>query len=513
MGSLRGAPPSAGAAMLNALWLIALRPLSMAAICTLIFAAGEAAAAGPAPCAALQGQRISDALITGAEVVAATAAAPEYCKVSALIAPQLKFELRLPSKWNGKFHYSGGGGFDGVIRPLNPGVIAQGYADVTSNGGHDGNNSSFAHDPDALDLFVHRSIPTVAAAAKAILRQHYGAPPVRSYFEGCSAGGREALTAALRYPDLFDGVIAGSPARTSPIALMQRGARAAAAPGAFISPGKMAMVHKAVLARCDTADGLADDIVSNWTCRFDPKTLRCPGGAETGENCLSDPQIAVFTALTAPITLAGVTEAGFSMNGSETLPGGWDRMAFGKPVPAFESVVNSYVRDFIAKDATVDAMAYDFSAHEKELKALYELWEVTPAIAPFAKRGKLILWSGAGDPGVPPMGTLGYYKAFVANVGGQAKADASMRFYFFGGVGHCRGGAGADRTDALLPALDAWVTKGEAPEGLVATKIDPQTGAPLLSRPLCAYPTYARYKGTGDVNAAASFTCVAASGK
>ncbi|WP_068874669.1 MULTISPECIES: tannase/feruloyl esterase family alpha/beta hydrolase [unclassified Phenylobacterium] len=489
-----------------------MRASLLAAASLVLGVASEAAAApSPAECVGLNGQQIAGAAITDAVVVGATPLAPEYCKVSGLIAPELKFELRLPNSWNGKLHYSGGGGFDGVIRPLNPGVLAQGYGDVASNGGHDGNNSTFARDPQKLTLFVRESVPTVTPVAREVMRRYYGSAPVRAYFEGCSAGGREALTAAIHNPDLFDGVIAGAPARTSPIALMQRAARLAALPGATISPTKMAMVHKAVMARCDAKDGLADGIVSDWSCRFDPKTLRCPGGVDAGDTCLSDAQVAVLTALTSPITLAGgrKTELGYYMNGAETLPGGWDRMAFG-PTSAFVSTVNSYVKDFIAKDVTVDAMGYDFNAHAREVMALYDLWEVTANISPFARRGKLIVWTGAGDPGVPPAGTLGYYKDFVSNVGGKAKADASMRFYFFGGVGHCRGGTGADRTDALLPALDAWVTQGRAPQSLTATRIDAETGKTLFSRPLCPYPTYAHYKGTGDVTAASSFRCVAA---
>ncbi|WP_068874688.1 MULTISPECIES: tannase/feruloyl esterase family alpha/beta hydrolase [unclassified Phenylobacterium] len=481
------------------------------------------AVAAPLVCEALQERWVAGAQITAAHIVPASATAPAYCRVAATIAPELRFEVRLPVEWNGKFHYSGGGGWNGVIRPVNPSVLAQGYADVASNGGHDAKgqtdaekaaDGTFARDRDALRLWAWESVPTVTPAAKAIVEAAYGAPPERAYFEGCSTGGREGLLTALRRPDLFDGVIAGAPGSAGGYAQMQRAARFAAAPGALITPSKMAFVHRAVLSACDTtaADGLADGIVSNWAaCRFDPRRLRCPDGAEGGEQCLSDPQLAVLLSLTSPVTVAGgrFTEPGYLLNGPPTSPGQWDRVAFGDP-SVFRRYVDGFVKHFLAKDTQVDALAYDLNTHGAEFMAVRDLGDVAvdADLSAFARRGKLLLWTGAGDPMVPTSRTVNYYKAVVAKAGGRARAERFMRFYVLGGVAHCGGGGGADRVDALLPALDAWVTKGRPPAGLTAVRRDLVTGAPALSRPLCPYPTYARYLGKGDPAVAASFRCV-----
>ncbi|MGE0410250.1 MAG: tannase/feruloyl esterase family alpha/beta hydrolase, partial [Amphiplicatus sp.] len=262
------------------------------------------------------------------------------------------------------------------------------------------------------------------------------------------------------------------------------------------------------------ADGLVDGVVSNWAaCHFDPKKLRCPGGADAGDACLSDPQLAVIESLTSPIeTPGGRMEPGYFLSGTETRPGAWDSYLFGAP-SRYERFSGSFVRDFLAKDSTVDPFTYGLNEHPREFDAFYELQEATPHLRAFLERGKLILWTGAGDPSSPPATIVNYYNAVVDEVGGRAEADASVRFYMLGGVGHCGGGVGADRVDALLPALDAWATKNKPPKNLVATKLDPKTGDMVLSRPLCSYPDYPRYRGSGDPNEARSFTCVKSTGR
>ncbi len=242
------------------------------------------AAAAKVDCAGLGGQTIGGASIVAATDVAATPTLAAYCKVQGLIAPKLNFELRLPADWNHKLHYGGGGGYNGAIPPVTAPALNAGYAQVSSDSGHQGNglDASFAlNDPQAAQLFGIAVGADGDGAALEIVKAHYGSRPMKSYFEGCSNGGREALMNVQRYPTLFDGVIARAPAYNwvGFMGQFNRTAKALAAPGGAMPPAKVATLSNAVLAACDSLDGLADGVVSNLqACHFDPQTLRCPGG-------------------------------------------------------------------------------------------------------------------------------------------------------------------------------------------------------------------------------------------
>ncbi|WP_068874793.1 MULTISPECIES: tannase/feruloyl esterase family alpha/beta hydrolase [unclassified Phenylobacterium] len=488
-------------------------------------AASARAAPGPAACAQFATYGRSEAEILTTRWVPAEGGTPAYCKVSALIRPQLRLEVRLPATWNGKLHYAGSGGFGGQITPVSPAVLAQGYASVASNSGHDGKGAtsqeiardmSFARDDATAVLqLALLSVPTAAAAAKRLTGAYYGRPPAQTYFEGCSQGGREGVVSALRFPSLFDGIIAGAPGlhMTATFAFGQRNARLIHAPGAMLSAAKLKTLNDAVLRHCDTvaADGLVDGIVSNWAaCRFDPATLRCPGGAEGGDGCLSDPQLAAVNALANPFTAAkgALRFGGYPLNGTQGLPGEWDYWEFA-PVGRHLASLPSVFANLFAKDPGVDALAWDLEANALTARAVRDLFDVNDADLRAFQRagGKLILWQGAGDPTTSTPDTVTYYEDVVRTVGGRASADSFARLYVAGGVSHCRGGPGADSRDALLPALDAWVTKNAAPGPLAARRLEPATGRQVLSRPLCPFPAYARYRGQGDPAVARSFVC------
>jgi hypothetical protein len=470
-----------------------------------------------AACDAMSGKSIAGSTVTGATLVAATATVPEYCKVTALIAPKLNFEVRMPSEWNGKMHYSGGGGFNGSISPIDARAVTEGYVNVASDSGHTAAgtlDASFAfNDPTALELFGPLSVPTVAAATKEIIKTRYGTMPTRSYFQGCSTGGREGLSVALRFPTMFDGVIAGAPARqyAPTYAHTQRTLKLLAAPGGAVSPAKSLLVSQAVLAACDTvaADGVVDGVVSNpQACNFDPHTLRCPGGADTGDTCLSDAQIAVLDAHTSPNTTANgaLSYAGFPYSGMESPQ--WDAWILGTPSIHFLFALTS-VRNLLAKDLNADPMTYDYNANAGVVQAVSSIIDVTDSnLSRFASvGGKIITYHGWGDAAVTPRQSADYYNGMVASAGGRSQADAFARYYVLPGVGHCAGGPGADDLGDMLPALDKWVTAGTAPDAMVAKKLNATTGATEMSRPLCAYPKYSRYNGSGDPNAASSYTC------
>jgi len=246
--------------------------------------ANGALATAEQACSTLSGKTLAGARVTAAAMVGASGAVPTYCKVSATIDPQLNLELRLPQQWNGKLYYGGGGGYNGAVPALsglNLTALQQGYATVNSDSGHAGNvfSADFAlTDTNAANLFGSLSVPTVASSAKEMVLAAYGKAPDKSYFEGCSNGGREGLMAAERNPNLFDGVIARAPAYNwvGLLGQFNRTAKAIAALGGQFSNAKLALLSKSVRDSCDANDGIVDGVVSNpQSCTFDPAVLRC----------------------------------------------------------------------------------------------------------------------------------------------------------------------------------------------------------------------------------------------
>jgi len=469
-------------------------------------------------CPGLKGKDVAGAIIVEAVRVIPNGVIPSFCKLSALVPPKLKFELRLPVNWNGKLHYSGSGGNGGRIGPVNFSVLVEGYADVSSNTGHDspdGVDTSFAlDDPTAVLNLALLAVPTVTEASKEVVRVFYGKVPTHIYMEGCSNGGREGVMSALRFPTLFDGVIAGAPGinKVAINAFVQHAMRSISAPGGMLNNSKLKLLNDAVLESCDTvaADGLVDGVISNWeACRFDPARLRCRGGADSGDSCLSDNQLNSIRALTEPhaVALGELPHPGYPLVGTQGLPGQWDRWWF-SPEAAQRMTMTNNIRNLFAQDSSVDPLTWDLEANALRVIALRDLFDVNdPNLDSFRLAGgKLIMWVGAGDPTVPVRQVAKYYRSVVSTLG-AAEADTFLKLYVLGGVGHCRGGAGADQPVHLLSALDDWVTKGKVPEHLIAKKSDAAADAIPLSRPMCPYPKFPRYNGTGDPNSASSFSC------
>jgi len=488
---------------------------------------------GPGHISAQQAcDRLDGKTIGGAELSAATVAAsgplPTYCKVNGMIAPALNFEMRLPDEWNGKLYYGGGGGYNGSIPPVPAAALDQGYAAVASDSGHQGSGLSadFARtDTFAAQMFGSLSVPTVMSTALEAVNAAYGQAPTRSYFEGCSNGGREALMAVQRNPNLFDGVIARAPAWNW-VGLMghfNRNARMLAGPGGAFSPAKTALVAARVRSACDALDGIEDGVVSNpaacTAARIDIGALRCAGGTDTGDTCLSDPQLAVVNSWTTDAAFAGsptFRNAGWSLTGNEDDPGAWPLWLTGggDVTSALQFLFqDTTVKNYLARDPSADSLAYvPWTQNQNALYAMAALNDATNAdIRPFIRSGgKLILWHGANDAALSINSTAAYY-ANVRTAVGAADTAAATRFYVAPGVNHCAGGPGADSAD-LLSALDEWVTQDNAPATLRAEKLD-ASGAVDFSRPLCQYPQYPRYTGpANDADAAklaANYTCTA----
>ena len=345
-------------------------------------------------CATLSGKTIGGATLT-TTFVPASGKVPMYCKVNGTLAPALNFEIRLPDAWNGKLYYAGGGGYDGVMTELVVPPLLQGYAEVVSDSGHqgDGMSAAFAlNDTFAAQLFGSFSVPTVMSTALKTVTAAYGVPPAKSYFEGCSNGGREALMTVQRNPNLFDGVIARSPGYNwvGFMGAFNRTAKALAAPGAAFTRAKTALLAKHVREACDGLDGIVDGVVANpamCTAKVvNIAALRCAGGADTGDMCLSDAQLAVVKAWTTDAVFAGndtFQSKGYNLTGNED-----DPMGFGLWVSGdgdlkkagqymFQDTSVKYV---LARDPNADSLKYVWDKNQSALYSMAALNDATQQI-------------------------------------------------------------------------------------------------------------------------------------
>lgn len=428
------------------------------------------------------------------------------------------FEIALPDRWNGRFLFQGGGGLNGSIRPpLGPQAtgdtpaISRGFAVVSTDSGHKGGSfdGSFQRDQEAALNFSHGSVGKVTMAAKAIIDRHYGRAPARSYYVGCSTGGREGMLASQRFPDQFDGIVAGAPAmRTgrSNLGLVwanylftqiaPKGADGKPEPNKLFSPAERKLVSDAIVASCDAKDGLKDGMIHNTRqCSFDPAALTCKG-AKT-DSCLTSEQ--------ADALARGFAGPKNSRGHQSYVPFPWDsgigaeNVAIGgilttgakSPVfPAFTEKLNiDEFEDRLSSDASDRLQATAYWANLNSY---------------FARGGKILFYHGVSDPWFSANDTVDYYQRMAQSSGGMEKVRAqSSRAFLVPGMGHCSSGAATLDQFDLLQAVVDWVENGKAPEKVIAGG----SAFPGRTRPLCAYPQYAHYKGQGNPEDAANFEC------
>ena len=427
------------------------------------------------------------------------------------------FAVALPDDWNGRLLMQGGGGLNGRVAPPVGGVaagdtpaLARGFAVVTTDTGHEGAvfDASFMRDQQAGLDFAYVAVGRVALAAKDVVARYYGRPAAKAYFAGCSTGGREGMLMAQRYPAYFDGIIAGAPAmRTGHSNLAVRAMRVAfnrlappdaagkPQPALAFSDADRKAVVQGLLDACDANDGAKDGLIFDTRgCRFSPASLACKGPKADG--CLSAPQVAAIEkAFAGPrdskgrqvypkfLYDTGIVTAGPGIPGI-LMPNAGSPVP---PVPGFEQDVDAEAR----------------VAEEDAQQALTDTASWTN-LSTFAGRGgKLLFFHGVSDPWFSAMDTVEYYERLGTTNGGADAVRGWSRLFLSPGMGHCGGGAGAlDRFDLLTPLVE-WVEKGTAPDAVPATG----RSAPGRSRPLCAYPQHAHYKGTGDPEALASYEC------
>jgi feruloyl esterase len=436
---------------------------------------------------------------------------PEFCRVAASLKPtsdsDIGIEVWLPAAgWNGRLQSVGNGAWAGSISyPAMAAAVAAGFAAASTDTGHTGNNANFipGHPEKVVD-FAYRAVHEMTVAAKAIIGAYYGSGPKFSYWSGCSTGGRQALTAAQRYPGDYDGILGGAPAI---YATRLQGTQVWAAQvvhkdeASYIPPAKYPLLHNAVLQQCDALDGVKDGVLeSPAACKFDPKVLTCKDA--DGASCLTAPQAEAAARL-----YAGPKD---SRTGQPLFPGlapgselGWATLAGPRPMSLADELYKHLVFANPSWDFKTLNPETDFARAEKAIGSTLDA--IDPNLKPFVDRGgKLLMYHGWSDPGISPFNSVRYYENVVKTMGGPARTMNSIRLFMLPGVNHCRGGAGPDTFNGIDALVD-WVEKGKAPDRIVASHLT--SGKADRTRPLCPYPQVATYKGSGTTDDAANFVC------
>jgi tannase/feruloyl esterase len=477
------------------------------------FKPADTAVAEHGDCAQLTQLRLPDIKVTEAVAVPAGTGAIKvpHCRVAGVVGTEIKFSVLLPDDWNRKFLMGGGGGFVGTVQNQAAFVVNAGYATAGTDTGHSGGitDASWALDHIERQVnFGYLGVHRTAEAAKAILRSYYRAAETRAYFSGCSNGGRQALMEAQRFPDDFDGIVAGAPAAdfTGIGAQFIKDIRAQ-----FPDPGNltpllpaetMQSVAAQVLDKCDALDGVKDGVMEDpRQCKVDVSTL-------TG---LSAAQTAALKTIYAPTRAGSDVVFPAQPFGGEGEAAGWPTWITGPPPRAGQPAAPSLRYGFgtnlfkyiVFANPDWDYRTYDLSTWRKDTASTASWLNATnPDLDAFKAKGhKLLLWHGWADAGLSPLATIKYYESVQAR---DQKLDEYVKMFLMPGVLHCGGGAGPDNVD-WAAAIDGWVESGKAPERIIAQK---GSGAAVTrTRPLCAYPRHAVYSGTGSVDQAENFVC------
>ena len=460
---------------------------------------------------------------TTIESAAVDANRPDLCRVTAITThppagDKVRIWVAIPmSNWNGRFLGSGGGGFSGGnAAAVNP-PAAMGFAAGATDTGHEGGSGSFALDANGglnwqlIRDNAHVGIHEMTVVGKALTQAVYGVAPRYSYFNGCSTGGRQGQMEAQRYPQDYNGIVSGAPAINWNRFHVQHlwGPVVMNATNNPVAPCKLTAATAAAIAACDGIDGVKDGVIEDPTrCTYDPKPLIGTSAGECG--AFTDADVNVIRKLwEGPRREDG----SFLWYG---LPRGADLNALwtsrGTPLrPQPFGISMDWFRYFLTQDPKFDGNAVTPAAFERLWDQSVEQYGIVfgtdnPDLTAFRDRGgKSIVWHGWADQLISAEGTVDYYTRVQQEMGGAKKASEFVRLFMAPGVGHCAGGAGPAPT-GLLEAILAWVEDGKAPETLLATRRD-QNGTITRSRPLCAYPLVAKYKGSGSTDDAASFTC------
>jgi feruloyl esterase len=458
---------------------------------------------------------------------------PRFCRVMGTSRPsadsEIRFEVWLPEKWNGRYQQLGNGGWAGSIfyqrmgPPLTHGFVAAG-TDDGHRGPSDDASWALGH-PEKLVDFGYRSLHETSVAARALSAAFYGHAPKYAYFNGCSDGGREALVSAQRYPEDFNGWVVGAPANDWSRLLGGLLRDSQLASRASFSSVQLNLLTRAALRACDAADGLADGIIANPpACNFDPHSLVCTPGRT--EDCLSvaqaDAAEAIYRGVSDPKSGVQIFPGRYGTMGTEADPVQWPLWITG-PSPLGLSIASSHFKYVVYAEPSLDIM------HVDPVRALNDSRQrvdaVLSALDPNLERvraggKKIIQYHGWSDSAIPADFSVSYYNAVAATLGGDIRDF--YRLFLAPAMAHCAGGpgpnafGGADNPGAVydaqhdvVAAIQRWVEEGQAPEHIIATKFegdDPHRKV-VRARRLCVYPAVAKWTGKGSSDDATNFVC------
>jgi feruloyl esterase len=505
-------------------------------------------------CESLMSVKLADATITGAAAVPAgpwtppaVAGAPgppggprpielpAFCRVQVTVNPSIKIEVWMPAAgWNGNFEAVGNNGYAGnIVYAAMAGALRGGYATANTDTGHTNTQVDWALGTGAaakqrITDFGYRAVHEMTVKAKQLIEAFYGNAPKISYFNGCSTGGRQAMTEAQRYPEDFNGIYAGAPAMNWSLQMVSHvyvGLATTKDEDSFVPPAKLIALQNAAVEECDMLDGVKDGLIADpRRCKFDPAVLLCKGA--DSPSCLTAKQVEAIKKVYAPLD---------DPKGKRLYPGhvpgaesGWDRFLTGAgPGKGLQLDLGvSYMRYFVLQDPNWDYKTWDFA---RDLPKVESAWtrsvvdSTNPDLKPFRdKGGKLILYQGWGDDTVSPLNTVNYYKGVVTKLTGVGKGtdaytpeDAAFdkaaeqtgnffRMFMVPGMNHCGGGPGPNNFDGFT-SLVKWVETKQAPDSIIATHMT--NNMPDRTRPLCPFPQTAQYTGSGSIDDASNFAC------
>ena len=437
---------------------------------------------------------------------------PAFCRVIATLRPtndsNITVEVWMPlSGWNGKYQAVGNGAFRGSIsHSAMAAALANGYATSSTDTGHIGNTAEFGLDhPEKVVDFGWRSLHLMAVFTKEVIAAHYDESLRYSYWNGCSAGGRQAMKMAQAFPEDFDGIVAGAPGQDwsgRAAGALRVASYLGSNPAARLSADDRLLVHAAAISACDAADGVVDGVIdSPQHCDFDPAVLQCEG-AKNG-SCLTAAQVGTVRMLyTSPVNPSTNREITGLVPGSELnwTDLGWTNSARSTGLELYRYLV------YGDPNWTIDRFDFDTDIVKAEETDDETLNALDPDLKPFfARGGKLLAYHGWSDAQISPLNATQYYERVVESVGSAEEVHDSYRLFMAPGMGHCGGGEGPSVFDKMA-LIEAWVEEGRAPDHVLATKFGPE-GEVEMRRPLCAYPARAVYDGNGDPKREESFSC------
>lgn len=486
---------------------------------------GEAPGAPKVSCSTLIALSGFEFTVESAVLMPAEAETPEYCRVMGQILPEIRFEVALPTTWNRRFQLTGNGGYAGdtLESPqrgrLRSIALRRGFAAAVTNTGHDSRDeplATFAVNRQKLLDYAYRSLHVTTEAGKKVATAYYGARPARSYYQGCSTGGRQGLILAQRFPEDFDGIVAGAPVLNFSLTMTGFACREQALAAGPIPYAKLATLSERIYALCDAKDGLKDGLIDDpRLCNFKASRdlPRCAAG-EDHSKCFTETQIGTLEKIYGDIYSAGKRifpgwPVGAEVTGDDG-NSGWDnwiiRANGEKTISYFFAESFFRYMAFPRKEQGIELHTFDVDKHGQQLDWIHAVLDATnPDLSGFRDRkGKLLMYFGWADQSLNAQMGVEYYESAVQKMG--PRTTDFFRLFMQPGVFHCGGGVGPGSFEPV-PLLVDWVEKGQAPDRITAARV--VKGKTVRTRPLCPYPQRAKYQGSGSIDEAANFRCAA----